>query len=120
MAAAYLLTLMAVPVRAFGWVLGELPRALVGHERIARVLDAPGEPPTARGPCPRAPAAWTSGYAGPAWSSQDPTGPRTLLHDVDLDLPAGAVVALVGPTGSGKTTLAGLLCRLHEPGRRRR
>jgi ABC-type multidrug transport system fused ATPase/permease subunit len=34
---------------------------------------------------------------------------------VDLDLPAGAVVALVGPTGSGKTTLAGLLCRLHEP-----
>ncbi len=42
--AAYLLTIMAVPVRAFGWVLGELPRALVGYERIASVLDAPGIP----------------------------------------------------------------------------
>ena len=41
-AAAYLLTLLAVPVRAFGWVLGDLPRALVGYERIASVLDAGG------------------------------------------------------------------------------
>ena len=40
--AGYLLTIMAVPVRAFGWVLGELPRGLVGHERIANVLDARG------------------------------------------------------------------------------
>ncbi|HSK61246.1 MAG TPA: ABC transporter transmembrane domain-containing protein, partial [Actinomycetospora sp.] len=52
--AAYLLTLMAVPVRAFGWVLGALPRALVGYDRIARVLDAradmtPGERPLPRG-----------------------------------------------------------------------
>src|SRR5690606_8261974 len=44
--AAYLLTVMAVPVRAFGWVLGELPRALVGYERIARVLDARGVLPS--------------------------------------------------------------------------
>ena len=41
-AAAYLLTLLAVPVRAFGWVLGELPRALVGYDRIARVIDSHG------------------------------------------------------------------------------
>ncbi|WP_169736389.1 ABC transporter ATP-binding protein, partial [Promicromonospora kroppenstedtii] len=40
--AAYLLTMMTVPVQAFGWVLGELPRALVGYERIAQVADATG------------------------------------------------------------------------------
>src|SRR5699024_9150100 len=39
---SYLLTIMAVPVRAIGFVLGDLPRSLVGHERIARVIDARG------------------------------------------------------------------------------
>jgi len=44
--AAFLLSLLAVPVRAFGWLLGDLPRGLVGHERIAGVLDATGDLPT--------------------------------------------------------------------------
>src|SRR5699024_1374056 len=38
--AAYLLTLMAFPIRSIGFVLGELPRALVGWTRISRVIDA--------------------------------------------------------------------------------
>ena len=52
--AAYLLTLMAVPVRAFGWVLGELPRALVGHDRISRVLDARADQVPGTAALPRA------------------------------------------------------------------
>jgi ATP-binding cassette subfamily B protein len=40
---------------------------------------------------------------------------RLVLDSVDLDLPAGAVVALVGDNGAGKTTLVKLLCRLYEP-----
>ena len=40
--AAYLLTVMTFPVRAIGFVLGDLPRSLVGYERIARVADARG------------------------------------------------------------------------------
>jgi ATP-binding cassette, subfamily B, bacterial len=39
------------------------------------------------------------------------------LRGVDLDLPAGATVALVGPNGAGKSTLIKLLCRLYEPSR---
>ncbi|MFT4287081.1 ABC transporter ATP-binding protein [Nocardioides sp.] len=40
---------------------------------------------------------------------------RPVLHDIDLTVPAGTSLALVGATGSGKTTLAGLVARLHDP-----
>ena len=41
---------------------------------------------------------------------------RNVLDDVNLELPAGAVVAVVGENGAGKTTLVKLLCRMYEPG----
>jgi ATP-binding cassette subfamily B protein len=41
-------------------------------------------------------------------------GPR-VLHDVDLEIPAGQRIALVGPTGAGKSTLAKLVARLYDP-----
>ena len=79
-AAAYLLTLLAIPVRAFGWVLGEVPRALVGYDRIARVLDA-------RSALPAGDRSWT------------PTGggARVELRDVGLtvDLPGGGDLTLL-------------------------
>jgi ATP-binding cassette subfamily B protein len=123
-AAAYLLTLLAVPVRAFGWVLGDLPRALVGYERIAGVLDAGGEP--AHGDL-RLPANGRGarvelrgvGVRVPVrpslpLSASDPDH-AVLLEDIDLDLTPGRTVALVGPTGAGKTTLVTLLNRLWDP-----
>ena len=114
-AAAYLLTLLAVPVRAFGWVLGELPRGLVGHDRISRVLDAHGVPVEGAAPLP-------AGGGGAEVRMRDvhlrvPTadGDVALLHGVDLRVPAGRTLAVVGPTGSGKSTLVGLVPRLADP-----
>jgi ATP-binding cassette subfamily B protein len=48
-----------------------------------------------------------------------PGSDRLVLENVFLDLPAGAVVALVGENGAGKTTLVKLLCKLYEPTRGR-
>lgn len=114
-AAAYLLTLLAVPVRAFGWVLGELPRGLVGHDRIARVLDARGIPADGA-------TAWSPTTAGAAVRLRGvhlraPAGDDhvELLHDVDLHVAAGRTLAVVGATGSGKSTLVGLVPRLTDP-----
>ena len=45
-----------------------------------------------------------------------PGSQRTALQNFSLTLPAGQIVALVGPNGSGKTTLSKLLCRLYDPG----
>ncbi|WP_372592704.1 ABC transporter ATP-binding protein [Actinotalea sp.] len=113
--AAYLLTLMAVPVRAFGWVLGELPRAVVGYDRIARVLDAVGDQVPGTRALPVRAGGLEVRVRGVGVQVRDLGGPRTLLSDLDLDLAPGRVVALVGPTGAGKTTLAGLFSRLQDP-----
>jgi len=42
-------------------------------------------------------------------------GERPTVSDVDVTIPAGTTLALVGPSGAGKTTIAGLLARLHDP-----
>jgi ABC-type multidrug transport system fused ATPase/permease subunit len=44
-----------------------------------------------------------------------PTGTRPVLEHLDLEVPAGASLAIVGQNGAGKTTLAKLLCRLYDP-----
>jgi ATP-binding cassette subfamily B protein len=111
----YLLTILAFPVRATGWVLGELPRTVVGWERISAVLEA-------RGGMVFGDAALGDG--GPAslrvdgvdYAHTAPDGaPVPVLHGVTLDVEPGRTVAVVGPTGSGKSTLASLLVRLVDP-----
>ncbi|UZN01589.1 ABC transporter ATP-binding protein [Cellulomonas sp. S1-8] len=114
-AAAYLLTLLAVPVRAFGWVLGELPRGLVGHDRISRVLDAHGVPVDGDAPLPGATGGADVRLRGVHLAVPSPDGEVELLNGVDLVVPAGRTLAVVGPTGSGKSTLVGLVPRLVDP-----
>lgn len=109
--AAYLFTLLAFPVRAIGWVLGELPRAVVGFDRVRRVLDAGGALAYGRhvGAPGEGPASLT--LADVAFHYAD----APVLHDVSFQLAPGRTVALVGPTGVGKSTLASLLVRLLDP-----
>jgi ATP-binding cassette subfamily B protein len=111
----YLLSLVAFPLRAMGWVLGELPRTVVGWERISAILDEQGEMPYGDQPAPAA-GSVSLGLDDVGYAYPDADGARyPVLHDVTLDLVAGRTLAVVGPTGSGKTTLATLLVRLVDP-----
>ncbi|MGW3342294.1 ABC transporter ATP-binding protein [Nonomuraea rubra] len=70
-----------------------------------------------RPPAPGPPERLSSGITLRHVSFTYPGTGRQVLHDLDLHLPAGATVALVGAHGSGKTTLAKLLCGLYHPDR---
>ncbi|HEX8497749.1 MAG TPA: ABC transporter ATP-binding protein, partial [Actinomycetales bacterium] len=98
---AYLFTLLALPIRAIGWVLADLPRAMAGFDRVTPVLEATGDGGARLGL--RAVDHVFDGATQP------------VLSGVTFDVAAGSTVAVVGPTGSGKSTLAGLLVRLVDP-----
>jgi ATP-binding cassette subfamily B protein len=108
---AYLFTLLAFPVRALGWVLNELPRSVVGWDRVQRVLNADGaqEHGADRLPADTGPTAVE--VAGLSFAYGD----AEVLREVAFDVRPGRTVALVGATGSGKSTLASLLVRLVDP-----
>jgi ABC-type multidrug transport system fused ATPase/permease subunit len=106
-----LFDLLSWPMRFVGWILSELPRAVVGHGRIAGVL---GEPitlePSARpvalpdGPLPVRAEAVVYAFEG-----------IRVLDEVTFEVLPNESVALVGRTGVGKSTLAQLLVRLDDP-----
>ncbi|MEX0755967.1 MAG: ABC transporter ATP-binding protein [Actinomycetota bacterium] len=103
--------LLAWPMRFIGWILGELPRALVGKTRIEEVL---AEPVTVAPP--ETPVALPDGPLGvQAQSLTYRFGPVTLLDGVSFEVRPDESVALVGATGSGKSLLTQLLVRLDDP-----
>jgi ATP-binding cassette, subfamily B, bacterial len=110
---AYLFTLLALPIRAIGWVLADLPRALAGFDRVTPVLDATGETPYGPEAAPAGGGGARIGVADVDFAFEDAS--RNTLSGATFDVPAGTTVAVVGPTGSGKSTLAGLLVRLVDP-----
>jgi ATP-binding cassette, subfamily B, bacterial len=117
---AYLFSLLSFPVRALGWVLAELPRTVVGWDRVDAVLQAKGEMQYGDRRLVRAGA--TSAQTDQASYSYDVsredgivTKTSPAVRSVTLDVPAGGTTALVGPTGSGKSTLTSLVLRLIDP-----
>ncbi|MEA2388838.1 MAG: ATP-binding cassette, subfamily bacterial [Thermoleophilaceae bacterium] len=105
-------TLLSSPVRMLGVALGMSQRAVASGARVFEILDRrprmtspPGAPPLPAG----------DGHVelrdvAFSYETGDP-----VLTSVDLDVEAGRTIAIVGPTGSGKTSLVSLLPRLYDP-----
>jgi ATP-binding cassette, subfamily B, bacterial len=110
---AYLFTQLAFPIRAVGWVLGDMPRAVVGWDRVRNILTATDELSYGN--------ASLNGGGRPAevevrtvsYGYED----GEVLKDIDFEASAGRTIAVVGPTGSGKSTITNLLVRLADPHR---
>ena len=103
--------LLAWPMRFVGWILSELPRAVVGHGRIVEVLEQPVtvEHPSRPVAFPDEPLDVRAQAV-----SYEFEGLR-VLDEVTFHVRANESVAVVGSTGGGKSTLAQLLVRLDDP-----
>jgi ATP-binding cassette subfamily B multidrug efflux pump len=106
------LVLLSWPTIALGWIIGVWQRGIAGWVRVRELLET----------APRIADAAT--VAGPSVTIESPSieardltvevDGRRLLDRVSFSLPAGATLAIVGPTGAGKTTLVDALVRMHE------
>ena len=107
-----LFQLLAWPMRFIGWILAELPRAVVGYDRIEEVFQEPVTvTPVREGtPLPEGPLGMHVHDLRLEYEQQSP-----VLEGVTFEVAPGESVAIVGPTGVGKSTLTQLMVRLVDP-----
>lgn len=117
------MTMLSWPMIAFGWVTNMLQRGMASWKRMLEVLDVE---PAIRDRSTRivAPAAEPLVVSGFSRTMEGDIqfrhltfafGDTTILHDISARIPAGRRTAIVGVTGSGKSTLISLLTRLQDP-----
>jgi len=103
------LALMTWPLQILGWTVAMIPRALAAGERIEELFEAAPEPADGAYPELRGDIEvrdLTFSY---------PDAERPALRGVSFSLAAGQKLGLLGPVGSGKSTLMALLLRLYDP-----
>src|SRR3954470_4861001 len=105
------LGLLVMPLRSLGMWIGQAQRATASGERIFEVLDEPVEVADKSAAVELPPGDGEIRFEGVAFSSLPG---RPVLEGVNLTLEAGTTLALIGHTGSGKTTLASLVPRFYD------
>jgi ATP-binding cassette, subfamily B, bacterial len=105
------LAMLVLPLRALGMWIGQAQRATASGERIFQVIDEQEEISDLPGAGELPPGPGRVTFEGVTFG-YDPD--RPVLHSIDLELNAGSVVALIGHTGAGKTSLASLVPRFYD------
>lgn len=108
----YYVTQLYGPLRNVGQSILDIQMSLTGVERYRAVLDEKPDVPESPNAVPLVRAKGNLTFASVSFEY---TKDHQVLHDVSFDLPAGNRLGVVGPTGSGKTTLSTLLLRLFDP-----
>jgi len=111
----FYLTLLVWPMIALGWVVNLYQRGAASMGRLNRILET--EPAVAVPAEPTSLETATGAIEFRGVGFTYPGTDRPVLEDVTFSVEAGQTVAIVGPTGSGKTTLVALLARLYDPTR---
>lgn len=100
------------PINEFSNIMGEIQSALAAAERVFRLLDAPPEAPDSPDAVELTDVRGDVCFENVHFSYD---GERTVLSDLSFEAKAGQTIAIVGPTGAGKTTLVNLLMRFYDP-----
>ena len=109
----WLLAMLAWPMITLGWVVNIFQRGAASMGRLNRVFAV--EPRIAAPPAPRPPPPGPAEIAFRSVTFRYPGAPEPALKDVSFAAPPGCTVAVVGPTGSGKSTLVALVARVWDP-----
>ena len=108
----FLVNLLLSPITQLGEVLDQTQTALAGWWKILKVIDTPIEIPDKNSGPEIQTGPLSVKAEGVEFAYRE--GDR-VLHGINVELPAGSSVAIVGETGSGKTTFAKLIARLADP-----
>jgi ATP-binding cassette, subfamily B, bacterial len=105
------LGMLVTPLRSLGMWIGQAQRATAAGERIFQIIDEPEDIADRPDATPLPPGGGRLSFDNVEFEYL--TG-RPVLEDIDLDVPAGKTIALIGHTGSGKTTLTSLVPRFYD------
>lgn len=100
------------PVNEYANIMGEIQSALAAAERIFRLLDAESEAPDREGAAELTDVRGSVRFENVKFSYD---GKEDVIHGLSFSAEPGQTVAVVGPTGAGKTTLVNLMMRFYEP-----
>ncbi len=109
----FYLTLLIWPMIALGWVVNLYQRGAASMGRLNRILKREADIRVPAAPKPVSTGPGTIDFQSVSFSY--PGSDRPVLHDVSFRIEGGKTTAIVGPTGSGKTTLIALIARLYDP-----